>query len=173
MSYALYLLLAPPSSVLKEMLGRNGVFALVDGLLALAVAFALSKAPPWQWLFVLALVDALVRLAIAAVAFANPDLESRILGSVVFFGAVISVAIALGVVGLIYVQLGRRVTAGGPRGGAVPALLISACTVLFGVGVMFGFSTADGRRMLVGAFALAIGLICLATGLRLGGGRSD
>jgi hypothetical protein len=34
---------------------------------------------------------------------------------------------------------------------------------------MFGFSIEDGRRMLVGLFALATGLTFLVTGLRLKG----
>src|SRR5437868_13068604 len=98
--FALVVLLAPASTSTAQMLGRNGTFALVDGLLALAVAFALSKAPRFNWLFVLALVDALIRLAIGVVAIAYPDIEARILGSVAFFGGIITACIALGAVGL-------------------------------------------------------------------------
>lgn len=166
--FALYLLLAPASDALRQMLGRNGSFALVDGLLALAVAFALSKTARWQWLFVLALVDALTRLVIAAVVFAYPEIEARVFSSVVFFGAVITASIALGLVGMVYVFVGRRAPAGSSRGGALPAFVASLCTLLFGIGVMFGFSAADGRRMLVGVFALALGLVFLISGWRSG-----
>lgn len=170
--FALYLLLAPVSDALRQVLGRNGAYALVDGLLALAVAVALSKEARWRWLFVLALVDALTRLVIAAVAFAYPDIEARILTSVVFFGSVITAAMALGLVGMVYVFLGRRAPAGTSRGGALPAFVASLSTLLFGIGVMFGFSSADGRRMLVGVFALALGLVFLISGWRLNSRQS-
>ncbi len=163
--FALVVLLAPASTSTAQMLGRNGTFALVDGLLALAVAFALSKAPRFHWLFVLALVDALIRLAIGAVAFAYPDIEARILGSVAFFGGTITACIAPGAVGLIYGLAGRRASV--RRGGVVPVLVVSACTLLLGIGLMFGFGSADGRRLLIGAFALAVGLCLLVTGFRL------
>ena len=165
--FALVMLLAPASTSTAQMLGRNGTFALVDGLLALAVAFALSKTPRFNWLFVLALVDALMRLVISAVALAYPDIEARILGSVAFFGGTITACIALGAAGLVYALAGRRVSSAPRGGGVVPVLVVSACTLLLGIGLLFGFGTAEGRRLLIGAFALAVGLCLLVTGLRL------
>lgn len=156
--YALAMLLVPA-------FGRNGFYALGDGLLALAVALALSKLPRFKWLFGLVLVDALIRLAIGAVAFAYPDIEARILGSVAFFGGVITACIALGAVGLIYVLAARR-TAPAQRGGVAPAVVVSACTLLLGVGLLIGYGSADGRRLLVALFALAVGLCLLTTGFR-------
>ena len=166
--FALYLIVAPVSAQLQHLLGRNGLFSLADGLIGLAMAFALSRHAPGKWLFALALADALMRVGTGVVAFAYPNLEDRIVSAVAFFGALITVCIALGVVGLVYVLMHRGASSGG-RAGAVPALIVSACTLLFGVALMFGFSIEDGRRMLVGLFALATGLTFLVTGLRLKG----
>ena len=167
--FSAFALLAPVADALTPVLGRSGTFALVDGLLALAVAVALSKHARWQWLFVLALIDALTRLVIAGVIFAFPNIEARILSSVVFFGSVITIAVVLGVIGMVYVFIGRRAPPGTQRGGALPAFAASLCMLLFGIGLMFGFSSVDGRRMLVGVLALAMGLIFLISGLRLNG----
>jgi uncharacterized membrane protein YwaF len=161
--FALVVLLAPASASVAQALGRNGVYALCDGLLALALAFSLSKVARFNWLFALALVDALIRLAIGAVALAYPDIEARILGSVAFFGAIVTACIALGAVGLIYVLAGRRA---GQRGGAAAALFVSACTLLLGVGLLIGFASVEGRHLLIGLFALAIGLCLLVAGFR-------
>ena len=162
--FALVVLLAPASTPVAQALGRNGLYALCDGLLALAVAFSLSKAARFNWLFVLALVDALIRLAIGAVALAYPDIEARILGSVAFVGGTVTACIALGAVGLIYVLAGRRA---GQRGGAAAALFVSACTLLLGVGLLIRFGSAEARHLLIGLFALAVGLCLLVTGFRL------
>ena len=167
--FALAMLLAPASTPGAQALGRNGLYSLCDGLLALAVAFSLSKVARFHWLFVLALVDALVRLAIGAVALSYPDIEARILSSVVFFGAIVTACIALGAVGLIYVLAGRRA---GQRGGAVAALFVSACTMLLGVGLLIGFGSVEGRHLLIGLFALAIGLCLLVAGFRFKGSPS-
>lgn len=164
--FALYLLLAPASAPTLKALGHNGTYALVDGLLALVVALALSKVARFNWLFVLALADALIRLVIGAVGYAYPDIEARILGSVAFFGTVVTACIALGAVGVIVVLAGRRGAPAAQRGGGVTVLAISACTLLLGVALLLGFGTGDGRRTLVGIFALAVGLCLLASGFR-------
>jgi|UPI0004810B37 hypothetical protein len=165
--FALYSLVAPPAAQLGQMLGRNGYFGFIDGLLGVALAFALKKYPPARWLFVLALADALVRIVTGMVTFTYPTLEERIVSALAFFGTLVTVCIALGIVGLIYVTVNRAASAEGRREGAMPAAIASACTLAFGVALMFGFSTLDGRRMLVGLFALALGLTYLVTGLRL------
>lgn len=165
--FALYSIIGPPAAQLGQMLGRNGYFGFIDGVLALALAFALNKYPPARWLFALALADALVRIATGVIAFAYPNLEQRIVGAVAFFGTLVTVCVALGIVGLIYVMMNRGGSSDGPREGAMPAVIASGCTLVFGVALMFGFSTVDGRRMLVGLFALALGLTFLVTGFRL------
>lgn len=165
--FALSLLLAPASTPALKALGHNGTYALGDGLLALAMAFALSKVARFNWLFALALADALIRLVIGAVAYAYPDIEARILGSVAFFGTVVTACIALGAVGVIVVLAGRRGAPAAQRGGGLTVLVISACTLLLGAGLLLGFGAADARRMLVGIFALAVGLCLLASGFRL------
>ncbi|MDM0075940.1 hypothetical protein QTH90_16165 [Variovorax sp. J2P1-59] len=165
--FGLYVMIAPPVAQLGQQLGRNGYFSIVDGLIALALAFVLTRYAPGKWLFALVLADALMRLVIGVVAFAYPNIEARIVGAVAFFGTLITVCIALGVVGLIYVMMNRGASPEGPREGHMPAAIASACTLAFGIALMFGFSTADGRRTLIGIFALATGLTYLVTGLRL------
>ncbi|MGJ7510751.1 hypothetical protein [Variovorax sp. GT1P44] len=165
--FALYLLIAPPAAQPEQLLSRNGYFGIIDGALGVTLAFALNKYPPARWLFALALADALVRIVAGVVAFAYPNLEERIVGALAFFGTLITVCIALGIVGLIIVMMNRGASPAGPREGATAAAIASACTLAFGVALMFGFSTLDGRRMLVGLFALALGLTFLVTGFRL------
>src|SRR5688572_27046990 len=72
--FALYFLIAPLSAELHG-LTRAGYYALGDGLLALAMAAALLRDDRSQWLFVLAVVDALVRLGLGAMIVANPSLN--------------------------------------------------------------------------------------------------
>jgi hypothetical protein len=165
--FALYLMIAPPAAQLEQLLGRNGFFGFIDGVIGLVLAFALKKYPPARWLFALTLADALVRIVVGVVVFAYPNLEDRIVGAVAFFGALITVCIALGIVGLISVMMNRGASPEGPREGAMPAAIASVCTLAFGVALVFGFSTVDGRRMVVGLFALALGLTFLVTGFRL------
>lgn len=165
--FALYVLVAPPVAQLGQLLGRNGYFGFIDGVLGVTLAFALKRYPPARWLFALALADAVVRIVVGVVSFAYPNLEERIVGAVAFFGALITVCIALGVVGLISVMVNRGASPEGPREGHMPAAIASVCTLAFGAALMFGFSTVDGRRMLVGLFALALGLTFLVTGFRL------
>ena len=47
--------LAPASLPAALALNRNGTFSLVDGLLGLALAFALFRSPRYKWLFGLVL----------------------------------------------------------------------------------------------------------------------
>jgi len=164
--------LAPAAVPVTQSLARNGTFALIDGLLALAVAIALSKAPRFRWLFVLAMADALTRLAIGVVALAYPDVEGRILGSIAFFGAIITACAALGAFGLFVVLTGRGGAPADERGGVAPVLVISTCTLLLGVGLLFGFESADGRRLLIGGATLVVGLCLLVSAFRLKGARS-
>ena len=163
--FALTMLLSPASAQLTQMLGRDGLFALVDGLLALAVALALRSSPRWQWLFGLALVDALVRLLVGIVALAYPDLGARILGSVAFYGGVITACIALGVTGLLAALAGRRAVP--PRAGTGLLQLLSLCTLLLGVGLLVELASGGSQWLLVPYFALAVGLCLLGAGLRL------
>jgi uncharacterized membrane protein HdeD (DUF308 family) len=156
--------LAPATLPLALSLNRNGTFALVDGLLGLAVAFAVSRSPRYKWLFGLVLADALVRLLIGLVAIAFPDIEGRILGSIAFFGAIVTACVALGVFGLFFALKGRREAPADLRGGVVPVLLVGACTLVLGVGLLFGFGSVDARRLLIGGVALGIGLCLLASG---------
>jgi uncharacterized membrane protein HdeD (DUF308 family) len=158
--------LAPATLPAALALNRNGTFSLVDGLLGLALAFALSRSPRYKWLFGLVLADAVIRVLIGIVAIAYPDVEGRILGSIAFFGAIITACVALGAFGLFFVLTGRGAAPADQRGGVLPVLVASACTLLLGVGLLFGFGSVDARRLLIGGVALGIGLCLLASGFR-------
>lgn len=166
--FALYFLIAPLSGELHG-LSKAGYYALGDGLLALALAAALFRDLRGQWLFVLAVVDALVRLALGAMILANPSLNASVLIGAIFAVTIIIAFIALGLIGILFVAVGRRVRDLGSnvsRAGAWPAFIASACALLFGIGLIVGIPGSDDRRLLVGAYALAFGLTLLLTGLR-------
>jgi len=165
---ALYLLIRPEAAI-QAGAGRNGYYALADAVLALLLARALAKDPRGRWLVALALVDALVRLLTGVAVFAFPSIESRVLSAVLFFGGIVTVSIALGVAGMLYTVMRRGVpgTATVARiGGALPAFILSACSLLFGLALVTGIESADDRRILIALFALAIGLTLGVTGLR-------
>ncbi|WP_436825267.1 hypothetical protein [Variovorax sp. DT-64] len=166
--FALYFLVAPLSRELHG-LTRAGYYALGDGVLALALAAALFRDPRGQWLFVLAVVDALVRLALGAMILANPSLNASVLLGALFSVTIVIAFIALGSLGMLFVavgRLGRDPGSNVSRGGAWPAFIASACALLFGIGLIVGLPGSEDRRLLVGAYALALGLTLLLTGLR-------
>lgn len=147
----------------------TGYYALGDGVLALALAAALLHDLRGRWLFVLSLVDALMRLALGAMVLLNPHLSSSILLGALFSVAVITAFIALGIVGMIFVAVTRRVyrlSSSAARTGAWPAFVASACALLLGIGLIFGIPGSDDRRAVVCAYAFALGLTLLLAGLR-------
>ena len=165
--FAAYLMsMSPAGPQAGGQYGNNGYFALLDGVLGLVLWFALSKHPAARWLSGLALADGALRLAIGVVTFLAPNIQSRVLGAVVYLGAIVVACIALGLVGLIYVSMNRRRLTGGLRIGALPAIIASACTLLFGIALVLGFSTDDGRRSLVAVLTLALGVTYLVAGIR-------
>ncbi|MET0211017.1 MAG: hypothetical protein ABW220_18385 [Burkholderiaceae bacterium] len=146
----------------------SAMYLLADGAIGLAAAVALWFTPRASWLFVLALVDSLLRLAIGAMIYANPDMGSHILLNAVFFTAVIIAFIVMGLAGIIYNMLGSRVNdgSGPPRSVAPAALMVSVCSMLLGLGLLFGIP-AD-RRMLFGLDTLLLGLALLYAARRVG-----
>jgi hypothetical protein len=150
---------------------QGGLYAAVDGLLALAVAVALlrSRAP---WLFALALVDALVRIGYGAMMLANPGIRKTVLLGALVNTSMIFLLIALGIVGIVYVLLGkpRNVEPTQVRATTGPALVISAFTLLLGIGFAFGMLDAE-RRGLLACYAVGLGLALGYAGLRVG--RTD
>lgn len=166
--FVAYLLIAPISVEAQKGLGRNGYFSLVDGLIGMALWFTVSKYPPGRWLSTLVFADAAMRLVIGVFGLANPGIQSRVLGSVAYYGAVIVFCIVLGAVGVIYVYTkGRQPLPNGPRSGALPAFIVSLGTLLFGLVLIFGLSTEDSRRSIMIALTAVLGLTYLVTGLRL------
>jgi hypothetical protein len=164
--FAAYLL-AGASIVGLDLLPRtNGVVTMIDGLLAFVLWFALSKHPRGRWLSGLVLADGVVRVLTGLTSFIFPAIQTRVLGSILFFGMLIIAAIVLGAVGIVYVLMTRNKGAqGGPRGGALPALIVSACTLLFGLGVFLGLSDLGARHLLTIAVFGSVGLTYLITGL--------
>jgi hypothetical protein len=162
--FVAYLMLMSPIGDPQS--GHNGYFALLDGLLGMALWFTLSNHPAGRWLSGLAFADAIMRLIIGVVTFIAPNIQSRMLGAVVYLGAIVVACIVLGAIGLIYVSMNKRGAPVSRRIGAFPALIASACTMLFGVALVLGFSTDDGRRSLVAMLTLALGLTYLVAGIR-------
>jgi hypothetical protein len=150
---------------------RGGLYAAIDGLLALAIAVALLRSRA-RWLFGLALVDALVRIGYGAMLLANPGIRRTILLGALFDAGLIFLLIALGIVGIAYVLLGKpsNVDSAQPRALTGLALVISLFTLLLGVGFAFGILGAERLGML-GGYAVALGLALGYAGLRVG--RSD
>ena len=163
-----YLLLAPLSTQAQTVYERNGYYAFVDGLIGMALWFAVSKDPPARWLSTLVLAEAVMRLVIGAFGLANPGIQSRVLGSVAYYGTVIVFCIVLGAIGMIYVfTKGRQPLASGTRSGSLTAFIVSLGTLLFGVAVIFGLPDEESRRLIIAALTVLLGLTYLVTGLRL------
>lgn len=152
-----------------------GYYAVGDGFLALALAASLFNDPRSRWLFVLAMVDALFRLLLGAMILANPKMNSSILIGALFSAAVITGFIALGIGGMLYVAVAKRVrglTSSVDRSGAWPAFAASVCTLLLGIGLIVGIPGSDDRRVIVGMYAIALGLTLLLAGSRRQQGSS-
>jgi uncharacterized membrane protein HdeD (DUF308 family) len=164
--FAIYLCAAPLASA-HQALHATGWFVAVDGLLALAVAAAAQGNARTRWLVVPAIVDALARLGVGVLVLAYPDIEERILSAMFFFSATIVLCIALALFGLLYALAARRAGRGYSPGTAWPLVVISVCTLAFGIGLAFGLSSDEGRRALVASHALVVGLTLLACGVGL------
>jgi hypothetical protein len=147
---------------------RGGLYAAIDGLLALAVAVALLRSRA-RWLFGLALVDALIRLGYGAMQLANPWIQKTVVLGALFDVGLIFLLIALGIVGIVYVLLGKTasIDPAQPRAMTGLALVISLFTLLLGVGFAFGILQEERRAMLA-CYAVAMGLALGYAGLRVG-----
>ncbi|SEA95541.1 hypothetical protein [Variovorax sp. YR216] len=166
--FVAYLLVVPMSAEAQQGLGRNGYFALVDGLIGAALWFTVSKYPPGRWLSSLVFADAVLRVVIGVFGLTNPGIQSRVLGSVAYFGVVIVFCIVLGAAGIIYaLTKGRQPLPNGRRSGALPLFIVSLATLLFGLALILGLATEDSRRSLMVALTGVLGLTYLVTGLRL------
>ena len=164
--FAAYLLSAGSIGSPDSLPGNNGIVTMIDGLLAFVLWFALSKHPRGRWLSGLVLADGVVRVLTGLTSFIFPAIQSRVLGSVLFFGVLVIAAIVRGAAGIVYVLMARNKGAqGGPRGGALPALIVSACTLLFGLGLFLGLSDLGARHLLTIAVFGSVGLTYLITGL--------
>lgn len=147
---------------------RSGLFVLVDGLFALALAASLWRLPV-RWLAVLSLADGAARLLFGSLILGNPQLQRSPLGEVLFFTAVIFACIVLGAAGLVYLVVERRreAAAGHRLPMTWPAATLCAGTLLLGVGLGFDMLD-DERRATLAVYALVLGLTFVAAGLRLG-----
>ena len=165
--FVAYLLIAPLSAQAQTVYERNGYYAVVDGLIGMALWFAVSKDPPARWLSTLVLAEAVMRLVIGVFGLANPGIQSRVLGSVAYYGAIIVLCVVLGAIGIIYVFMkGRQPLPNGTRSGALTAFIVSLGTLLFGVAVIFGLPSEESRRLIVAALTVVLGLTYFVTGLR-------
>ncbi len=149
-------------------LARGGWYALLDGALTLAIAAALLPARG-RWLVVLAAADGVLRLFVGAFIVANPGFEQMPLTTALVLVVLTIAFITLGLVGLLYAWLGLRRQAGASGEAPLlwPAIALSLCTLLLGVG--FALSFVDQQlRLLLGWYAIAIGVILGVAAFRLG-----
>jgi hypothetical protein len=149
-------------------LSRGGYYAVLDGLLGLALAAALLGARA-RGLAVLVLVDALARLLFGTLILANPGMGQTTLGTAFFFTAAIVACIALGVGGMLYALLRRRAEglAHEERAMLWPAFTMSLLTLLLGASLAVGF-IEETRRAALACYAIALGLALGYAGHRLG-----
>ncbi|MBB3177214.1 hypothetical protein [Variovorax sp. Sphag1AA] len=165
--FVAYLLMVPLSGQAQSVYERNGYYAAFDGIIGMALWFAVSKDPPARWLSTLVLAEAVMRLVIGVFGLANPGIQSRVLGSVAYYGVIIVFCIVLGAIGMIYVFMkGRQPSPTGARSGALSAFIVSLATMLFGVAVIFGLPDEESRRLIVAGLTVVLGLTYLITGLR-------
>jgi uncharacterized membrane protein HdeD (DUF308 family) len=139
-----------PSSWVLVML--FGAYAAADGILALLIALSVRGVPGFGAL----LFEAIVRLGVAAFAFASPARAALALTNVFAAWAVLSGIAALAVA----VSLRRDLT------GEWPLPLTGAVSVLFGLLLVAG-AGAPELQWVVGPYALLFGFTLLALALRL------
>ncbi|MDM0085474.1 hypothetical protein QTI17_33275 [Variovorax sp. J31P179] len=154
---------------MKLPMPSDGFYALLDGLLGLALAATMLRDIRGEWLFPLVLIDALARVAFGVLTFNNPALGTS-LGWVLFLALGISTLMALGVVGVLYVFLGKRIwrkTGGGARPLARPALIASIVTLLVGVSLNLDPTSDVAQPLIFCAYTLVFGLTLLLAGLSL------
>lgn len=135
-----------------------GVFAIADGILALAAAFSGGSGRPW-WALVL---KAIVSFAAAAVAFLLPGITALALLFVIAFWAI--------VVGLMEVVVAIRLRK--EIQGEMFLVLGGILLVLFGV--LLIARPGDGALALtwmIGGYAIGFGLLLVALSFRLKGLR--
>jgi len=147
--------------------GRGGFYALVDGVLTLAIAASLLRTPA-RGLTWLAGVDAALRLAAGAFIVSNPGLEQMPLTTSLFLGVLTVAFIVLGLMGLAYALTGLRRQRGAVSDTSLlwPAAALGLCTLL--LGTAFALTAVDQQlRVILSWYAIALGVILGFTALRL------
>jgi len=145
----------------------GGIFAFVDGFLGIVLAATLLRSRA-RWLFLLALVDGVVRLLIGLFILSNPGMEHLLLGTAVFFTLMIVALVALGLAGVAYVVVGRPAGLSRREARAMswPALTISVGAILLGVGLAFA-SAGEEKRLVMATYGILVGLALCVGGMRL------
>ena len=142
-------------------LAGGGLFALGDGLLALAIAVTLTRMGA-GWLAVLAGLDGALRLVAGAVVVANPGLGQMPLTAALVLVLLAVALLTLGIVGLGYVLFALR---GHPV--LWPAAAICLCTLLLGAGLSLSFIDQQ-LRLLLAIYGLALGVVLALAAWRVG-----
>ena len=144
-----------PGLTLLTLVILYGVFAIVDGVLALAAAFGRTDAevPRW-WLLFTGILD----IAAGVIAMFWPGITALVL--IIFIGAW---AIIRGVMEIIAaIQLRKEIE------GEWLLVLAGVLSVLFGLGVLiYPGAGAVALAWLIAIYAIAIGVVMIGLALRL------
>jgi uncharacterized membrane protein HdeD (DUF308 family) len=163
--FGIYFLASPTPSRIEGFV-QIGYYALADGAVALLLAFAMHRAGTVALIFGLLLMDALVRLACGIFIMSAPALGFLTLTRVMFASAVVTIAFALGVSGIVYSAgaswWGRQSI---PQWTRRMTFLTSACTVLFAVALAFSSETRAHVREVMGGYVLALAISLLVASL--------
>ncbi|MDM0110551.1 hypothetical protein QTI66_00215 [Variovorax sp. J22R133] len=167
--FALYLACTSLSSMRLPM-PNDGYYALLDGLLGLWLSTSMLRDARGEWLFPLVLVDALARVAFGSMIVGNPAVHT-VIGWLFYSAIGIASLMALGIAGMLYVFVGKRIwrrTDSGARALARPAFFASTITLLFGMGLNLpSLSSESSQRLIVFAYTLVFGMTLLLAGLSL------
>lgn len=162
---ALYLLLAPVLPSMRQFLWM-GVYAVVDGFLALLLAATIRRKQIGPTLFLATLTGAIVRLIFGASMIAFPAIGVVPLTRVLFAALVAKVALVTGLVGVGYVgwTIWRRRYAESLRLRWL-VVMSSAFTILFAGAIALSAEFDLHSQMIVGTYALMFALALAAGGL--------
>jgi uncharacterized membrane protein HdeD (DUF308 family) len=144
-----------PGLTLLTLVILYGVFAIVDGVLALAAAFGRTDAEVPRWWF---LFTGILDIAAGVIAMFWPGITALVL--IIFIGAW---AIIRGVMEVIAaVQLRKEIE------GEWLLVLAGVLSVLFGLGVLiYPGAGAVALAWLIAIYAIAIGVVMIGLALRL------
>ena len=152
--------LARPGVTLGAFVFIFGVYAIADGIFALAAAFSGGSGRPW-WVLVL---KAIVSFAAAAVTFLLPGITALALLWVIAFWAIVIGTMEI----MVAIQLRKEIK------GEMFLALSGALSVLFGI-LLIARPGAGALALtwMIGGYAIGFGLLLILLSFRLKGLRGS